>query len=97
MKDFIINTWRTFKGYLFASDKWLHLTVGFIIALLVGLIGPIWGLIAGIVAGAGKELYDKISRKGTPELWDLIFTTIGALSAFLCLLLIRLYIYGLIK
>lgn len=88
---------KAFKNYLLASDKWLHLAAGFTIALLVGTFSPLWGFIAGILAAAGKEVYDKVSKKGTPELWDFIFTVIGALSAFLCLLLIRLYIYGLIQ
>ena len=37
MKEKILQALTTFKGYLFSSDKWLHLAAGFIIAFIVGL------------------------------------------------------------
>lgn len=73
MKEKILQALTTFKGYLFSSDKWLHLAAGFIIAFFVGLFGVFYGLCAGIATAAGKELYDKFSKKGTPEVWDFIF------------------------
>lgn len=39
MKEKILQALTTFKGYLFSSDKWLHLAAGFIIAFFVGLFG----------------------------------------------------------
>nr|UVX46253.1 MAG: putative periplasmic lipoprotein [Bacteriophage sp.] len=90
MKEKILQALTTFKGYLFSSDKWLHLAAGFIIAYFVGLFGLLYGFCAGIIAAAGKELYDKISKKGTPELWDFIFTVVGVLAGLLNVCLSRL-------
>lgn len=39
MREKILQALTTFKGYLFSSDKWLHLAAGFIIAFFVGLFG----------------------------------------------------------
>ena len=39
MKEKILQALTNFKGYLFSSDKWLHLAAGFIIAFFVGLFG----------------------------------------------------------
>lgn len=44
MKEKILQALTTFKGYLFSSDKWLHLAAGFIIAFFVGLFGVFYGL-----------------------------------------------------
>nr|DAT94828.1 MAG TPA: putative periplasmic lipoprotein [Caudoviricetes sp.] len=74
----------------FSSDKWLHLAAGFIIAFFVGLFGVFYGLCAGIAAAAGKELYDNFSKKGTPEVWDFIFSVVGVLAGVLNVLLARL-------
>lgn len=90
MKEKILQALTTFKGYLFSSDKWLHLAAGFIIAFFVGLFGVFYGLFAGIAAAAGKEFYDKFSKKGTPEVWDFIFSVVGVLAGVLNVLLARL-------
>lgn len=90
MKDTILAAFRTFKGFLWASDKWLHFAAGFIIAYFVGLFGVFYGLCAGIAAVAGKELYDKFSKKGTPEVWNFIFSVVGVLAGVLNVLLARL-------
>ena len=84
MKEKILQALTTFKGYLFSSDKWLHLAAGFIIAFFVGLFGVFYGL------SAGKELYDNFSKKGTPEVWDFIFSVVGVLAGVLNVLLARL-------
>lgn len=39
---------------------------------------------------AGKELYDNFSKKGTPEVWDFIFSVVGVLAGVLNVLLARL-------
>ena len=89
MKEKILQALTTFKGYLFSSDKWLHLAAGFIIAFFVGLFGG-YGLSAGILAAAGKEIYDKFSKKGTPEVWDFVFSVVGVLAGIINVLLARL-------
>lgn len=69
-------------------DKRLHLLAGAVIALLVGVFTePALGLIAGIVAGVGKEVYDyRRPDKGTAEWADLGATFIGAWAATMLLL-----------
>ena len=54
------------------------------------LFGVFYGLCAGIAAAAGKELYDNFSKKGTPEVWDFIFSVVGVLAGVLNVLLARL-------
>lgn len=83
MKKKILQAFKTFVGYLLASDKWLHLAVGFCIASLIGLFTPIGGFCTALVVGALKEIYDKTTGKGTPELWDFIFTALGAFLALI--------------
>ena len=76
---------------MFDKDKKLHLTAGFVIALIVGFIAyyvgaeypQSWGVNAGVSAGAGKELYDEWKhRRGEHpvgfDFWDLFATMIGA-------------------
>lgn len=33
-----------------------------------------------VAVGIGKEVYDKVTKKGTPELADFLWTTAGALT-----------------
>lgn len=93
METKILKVFKTLKAYLLASDKWLHLAAGFIITFFTGIFSPLYGFIAGILAAAGKEVYDKVSKKGTPELWDFIFTVIGVLLAILNIWISRLFYY----
>ncbi len=68
-----------------AKDKKLHFLVGFLIALLVNIY-------AVIVIGALKEIYDKVSKKGTPELLDFIYTVVGGLMAYLLLYIFKIHL-----
>lgn len=70
-----------------AEDKIKHFLAGFIIATVATLIfGALWGIIATVVIGASKELiYDKLLKKGTPEVADFLFTLAGGLNALLIL------------
>ena len=57
-------------------DKKLHLICGFMLSLL-GLI--YWPLYAtGFVAGIVKEIWDKISGRGCPDIYDTVWTWVGA-------------------
>lgn len=38
-----------------------------------------WAIVVTAVAAVGKELYDKYSGKGTPELMDIVYTVSGGL------------------
>ena len=83
---------RIFRGFI-QPDKFLHLLVGFIIAFFIGLINPIIGLVVAILAGIGKEVYDKVSKKGTPEFLDFVFTAIGGILGFATVYILRLFFH----
>ena len=58
-------------------DKRLHFEAGFIIASVVGLlISPAIGVLAGAMAGVGKEVYDEWDYNGA-DLPDLLYTIGG--------------------
>lgn len=65
-----------------AKDKFLHLLVGTILSLILIPFFNLTGLIAVGVIAAGKEIYDLVSGKGTPEFMDFIWTIIPALIIF---------------
>lgn len=79
---------------MIATDKQLHAIAGLFIAwlgclacLIVGW--PTWpGLALAVLAGAGKELYDKKSGRGTPEAADFLATCAGGLIAWIIIGLI---------
>lgn len=67
------------------KDKLLHIAAGAAISLAVGLLtGTPWlGAAAAVVAGFGKELYDRQHPdKHTPDMLDAIATAVaGAVAA----------------
>lgn len=64
------------------QDKKKHFVAGFGITAIVSLFfGYIIGALITILAAAGKELYDKVTGKGTPELLDFVATVLGAVAA----------------
>lgn len=70
----------------FARDKILHILAGAVIAFVFGVwISPTTGLAAGIVAGAGKEIVDKLGL-GTPDYLDFFMTVVGSLIAAIILM-----------
>ena len=71
-----------------AHDKKLHFAAGTLISLAVFAVTEDIGIsfAAGLIAGIAKEIYDKLSQKGTPEFADFIATALGA--GFACLLII---------
>lgn len=90
MKDKILRALQTFKGFLLASDKWLHLAAGFVIAYFAGFLSPVLGFILGVLVGAGKEIYDLVTKRGHAEVWDFFFTVVGVLSGLFFLWIARL-------
>jgi len=74
-------------------DKKLHAIVGSYIGLITYLIikdlGGIQDLYVGasvvlvFLAGVGKELYDKISKKGTPDRKDAAYTIYAGWASIL--------------
>ena len=64
------------------QDKKKHFVAGFAITVVVSLFfGYIIGAVAAVIAAAGKGLYDKVTRKGTPEVLDFVATVLGAVAA----------------
>ena len=61
------------------KDKILHVIVGFIIGFLGAyfLRSAPFGFGLAVITGVGKEVYDKISGKGTPEAFDSLATVVG--------------------
>lgn len=69
-----------------ADDKKLHILCGCIIALLIGLYNPVYGLSAGVVAGIAKEVYDYLDY-GLFDTKDMLFTWAGAvIGTCLCMI-----------
>lgn len=70
-------------------DKILHFLLAFMIALAVGGIAEnsAFGLVAGLVVGAGKEILDSFTG-GTVELLDFVAAAGGSLLAFV---MVRIY------
>ena len=63
---------------LFREDKLKHIVVCAIMMIALSLVLPKW--IAAIVIlsiGIGKEVYDKVSKKGWAEWKDIICDIIG--------------------
>ena len=59
-------------------DKWEHYAVALTLTCLFRVLFPWW--ISGLVVltiSIGKEVYDKVSHKGTPEWYDLLADVIG--------------------
>lgn len=62
-------------------DKQLHLVAGYAITLTFGIIFSVGiGVAIGVVAGIGKEVYDKFFG-GNPEKRDVFFTIVGSILA----------------
>lgn len=69
---------------MIGADKLKHIVVSAIIAVTLNLFLP-W-LVAALITlsiGIGKEIYDKISKKGHPEWKDLLDDLIGILIGIL--------------
>lgn len=70
------------KGFVsrIPDDKKKHLAAGFAICAIVSLLfGYVIGFIVAAIAAAGKKTRDYITKKGTPELADFVYTVVGAL------------------
>ena len=70
-------------------DKQYHFIAGFCIYIIAQLfMQPIPAMIPVIAIGTLKEVWDYISKKGTPDINDLLFTIYGALPIFIIKLLL---------
>ncbi len=67
------------------TDTKLNYFAGLLLSALCSLFLPALIAVAiSVVVGILKEVYDKVTKKGTPELSDFLWTTAGALT-WLCL------------
>jgi len=58
-----------------AHDKILHFFYGFFIyAISLIFLDRYYDLIPVFIIAIGKEIYDKITKKGTPEVMDFVYT-----------------------
>jgi hypothetical protein len=65
-------------------DKANHFIAGTIIYSLASLfLTPMIALVPVAIIGAAKEMYDKYSKKGTPDIIDFLYTVAGALPVLL--------------
>lgn len=62
------------------QDKVLHALVGFAIAFIVSFFSQELAVILGVVAGVGKELYDKYVKKTMFDFFDLFATFCGVFT-----------------
>lgn len=68
----------------FTEDKLKHIVVSAIIMVALSLVLPKW--VAAMITlsiGIGKEVYDKMSKKGWAEWKDLVADCIGILIGVL--------------
>lgn len=64
---------------MIAQDKLMHFLIGTLLAIMTVSYLGVWSLLVVFIAGVGKEVYDKVSGKGTPELMDIAWTMYGGL------------------
>jgi hypothetical protein len=70
-------------------DKQYHFLAGFCIYLIAQLyMQSIPAMIPVIAIATGKEVYDYVSGKGTPEINDLLYTIYGALPLLILKLIL---------
>ena len=56
-----------------AHDKLKHFFIGYFISLSIVFIG-VYGVFLTLAIAVAKEIYDKVSKKGTPEILDIVYT-----------------------
>ena len=62
-------------------DKKLHYAAGLLIAgVLTNFLPVLIAVAIAVAVGIGKEVYDRVTKKGTPEFADFLWTTAGALT-----------------
>lgn len=70
-------------------DKQYHFIAGMLIYLIAQSFMPlVWALLPVAIIGTLKEVWDCLSKKGTPDVNDLLFTMYGALPIFVLKLLL---------
>ena len=68
-----------------AHDKLKHFFIGYFISLSIIFIG-VYGVFLTLAIAVAKEIYDKVSKKGTPEILDIVYTVAPAVINYLIFL-----------
>ena len=68
---------------MIATDKLLHILAGIAIAAFTLPFGVTFSVVAVLLAALFKEVYDKLSGKGTPEVMDAVATILAGYSLIL--------------
>ena len=69
-------------------DKKYHFTAGMLIYIIASaFMSTIWALLPVVIIGTAKEVRDYISKKGTPDINDLLYTIYGSLPILIIKLL----------
>lgn len=68
------------------ADKAKHFLYGSVAAVLGAIVAAkihypaeVVAFLFAVALGFGKELYDKVTGKGTPDMWDVVATTAGCI------------------
>lgn len=61
------------------QDKGNHFAYGAAIAAVGCLVSPLAGVALCLAFAVGKEVYDRVSGKGHPEIWDAFATIAGGI------------------
>jgi len=73
-------------------DKQLHIYSGGMLAGMLMPFGFEWALLGVVVAGVGKELYDLLSKRGTPEIMDAVATILGGAVVVISTVILKGYV-----
>lgn len=69
---------------LFCEDKLKHIVVSAIIVVALSLVLPKWiSAVITLSIGIGKEVHDKVSKKGCAEWKDIVCDLIGIVIGIL--------------
>ena len=73
-----LNKIKQFVTKILPYDKILHFTFGVFLSLIFYNFFAWWqSLLITLSLAIIIELYDKLSKKGTPEILDIIYTVMG--------------------
>lgn len=63
---------------LIGTDKLLHASISWVMTMELRRLMPWWAAaLTVLTAGVVKEVYDKLSKNGTPEWKDLLANVVG--------------------
>lgn len=75
------------------NDKAMHFLSGALLCAVIGVCDIRYGVVASIVAGALKELYDYLNQdRHTVDFLDFVYTSAGGLVVFVVRILIHTYL-----